>query len=696
MTVAASLARTAGFAALFVAATVAGRLTVLDSASLSLVWPAAGVAVLWFCAQRDSPVMWVDVLGLALITVLVNSATGATPAQAAVFVVSNLLQVWVFVTLVVRWRPDMWTLGPGGGLNGLRDLWVMLVSAFTAATTGAAVGPTALWLITGHYSGITTAVWMARNVAGVLLVGIIGLCAARAVAARRADAVNNRRADGTSGWRVVEYVAVSVCSVIGYLIAFARDESLPVASMLIALTVWAAARLSTTYVALHTGVVATIAVVFTLHGQGPFAVVPAHAGRALLVQLFVIIVAVVGLALALGRDERDLLLAELAEEKEQAALRAQLKRAIIDSMADGVSVVDSTGRVSLRNPAAVHLLGGKTSPDDMAAAGAHYGVFNLDGSPLSAEELPYLRVLAGEAVGDMDLLIRNDGVPEGRIVQVKATALPEPDGGRSAVLVYHDVTAERRQRDELASFAGVVAHDLLNPLSAVDGWSDAANEALRQAGTDPAVEQARSALVRVLRASSRMRGLINDLLAYTTARDASIAPVPIDLTAVVADTAAARTDAAVAAAEPVPEFSHDALDPVQADRVLLRQLLDNLIGNAIKYTAPGVVPEITISTTRRAAVVTMEIADNGIGIPAGQHERIFGSFHRAHVDTGYTGTGLGLAICKRIVERHGGTITATDNPTGGSRFIITLPAAIDVDYAPPVPRASDASRVAGR
>ncbi|MBM7774235.1 signal transduction histidine kinase [Actinokineospora baliensis] len=689
MTVAASLARTAGFAALFVLATVAGRMTVLDATSLSLVWPAAGVAVLWFCAQRESPAMWVDVLSLAVITVFVNTATGATFAQAAVFVVSNLLQVWVFVALVVRWRPDLWTLGPAGGLRRLRDLWVMLVGAFAAAATGAAVGPTAMWLITGRYSVITTAVWMARNIAGVLLVGIIGLCLARV-------AVRSTRSAAPSTWRKVEYLAVSVCSVLAYVVAFGRDESLPVAATLISLTVWAASRLSTTYVALHTGAVATIAVLFTLHGQGPFAVVPAHAGRALLVQLFVVIVVVVGLALALGRDEREQLLAELAEEKEQAARRAQLTRAIIDSMADGVSVVDSTGRVSLRNPAAVHLLGGRISPGEVALNSAHYGVFHLDGTPLSAEELPYLRVLAGESVDDLDLLVRNDGVPDGRVVQVRATAVPEPDGGRSAVLVYHDVTAERRQRDELASFAGVVAHDLLNPLSAVDGWSDAAHEALRDAPTAPAVEQARSALVRVLRASSRMRGLINDLLAYTTARDGSIAPVAVDLTAVVADIAAARTDAAVAAVEPVPLFGYGALEPLQADRVLLRQLLDNLIGNAIKYTAPDVVPEITLTTTRRGGEVTLSVTDNGIGIPAGQHERIFGSFHRAHVDTGYTGTGLGLAICKRIVERHGGTITAADNPAGGSRFTLTLPAALDLDYAPPAQRAGDASQVPGR
>lgn len=70
----------------------------------------------------------------------------------------------------------------------------------------------------------------------------------------------------------------------------------------------------------------------------------------------------------------------------------------------------------------------------------------------------------------------------------------------------------------------------------------------------------------------------------------------------------------------------------------------------------------------------MTIGDHGIAIPAGQHEAIFGNFHRAHPAGGYAGTGLGLAICQRIVERHGGTITAGDNAGGGAMFSFTLPA----------------------
>ncbi|MFD0518058.1 sensor histidine kinase [Paractinoplanes durhamensis] len=124
----------------------------------------------------------------------------------------------------------------------------------------------------------------------------------------------------------------------------------------------------------------------------------------------------------------------------------------------------------------------------------------------------------------------------------------------------------------------------------------------------------------------------------------------------------------------MPRFEIDDLAVVDADPVLTRQLLENLIGNAIKYTATGVVPRIAVSCEPTGdGFVRVAVDDNGIGIPAGQHEAIFQNFHRAHAAAGYAGTGLGLAICKRIVERHGGTITAAGNDLGGSRMTFTLP-----------------------
>jgi signal transduction histidine kinase len=283
----------------------------------------------------------------------------------------------------------------------------------------------------------------------------------------------------------------------------------------------------------------------------------------------------------------------------------------------------------------------------------------------------------------MDILVRNPGLPEGRLLNVTSTAMPdEVDGVRYAVTVFHDVTAERRHRDELASFAGVVAHDLLNPLATVEGWTEALAEAFADDPGHPAAVEAADGVVRIRRAAVRMRILINDLLAYTTARDAALAPAVVDLDDMVADISMIRTDSAVASGAPAPRFTIGDLGTVHADPTLVRQLLDNLIGNAIKYTAQDVTPHLTINTTSSDGTRRITITDNGIGIPAGQHTAVFDNFHRAHRGSAYSGTGLGLGICQRIVHRHGGTITAADGPNGGTTITFTLPAAVDARPTP--------------
>ncbi|MFC4068816.1 ATP-binding protein [Actinoplanes subglobosus] len=688
MTYRSSLARTALFATAYVLATVAGRMTVMDGTNLSMVWPAAGVLVLWFCAQRHSRTRWADVVALVAITAVVNLSTGASPRLTLVFVIANLSQITLFMYLFHRWQPHLWGAGGRQELTRLRDLWVLLGAAATSTTLGAALGTTGMWLINGNLAWSSGAVWLARNTASVLLIGAAGL--------RLSYSWHHRPIGWTWGtswrwaaelwratrwWRAAEYTALIACSALAYWFAFAATQGLPVAFSLIAVTVWAALRMPTTFVVCHDLAVGTVAVMFTLHGSGSFAEISDHATRALIAQLFVGMVAVIGLALALGRDERAALLfqlsadkADLAAQKNQAQQHGKLLTAIIDSMADGLSVIDADGQVLLRNAATTRLLGGRTSPGDKVASSDYYGLFHLDGRPMAGDETVYAQVIAGAEHACGEMLVRNPDVPEGRIVTVTGTRLVDADGVPRAVVVVHDITAERRHRDELTAFAGVVAHDLQNPLTAMRGWTEAAADALQDVPPHPSVTEAESSLLRAQRAGTRMRTLITDLLDYTTSRDAGLRPDVLDLTRIVTDIAAARADAMIAATGKAPRFDIGGLLPVHADPTLVRQLLDNLIGNSIKYTAPDVTPAISVRTAMTGNDrVEVTIVDNGIGIPAGQHEAIFGNFHRAHAASGYAGTGLGLSICQRIVNRHGGSITAADDPGGGSRFVFTLP-----------------------
>ncbi|GAA3236159.1 ATP-binding protein [Dactylosporangium siamense] len=659
-----SLGRTLAWSVLCLLATFAGRLTIMDGTSLSLVWPAAGVTVLWFSMQRRARLRWADPLMLAAITLAVNMATGAPLVLALWFVAANLTQVAVFLRVHARLSPQLWGAGGDAPLSRATDLWRLLFATVAGTLAGAAIGPPAVWLVSGHVSWVDAAVWFTRNTVSILLIAAVGL----RVGHHWRGGWQVRR---ISPLRLAEYGALIVCSLSAYVIAFAVNHGLPLAFPLLAVTVWAGLRLHTTFVVLHDLCLGAVAVLFTLHGDGPFATIESHQARALVAQAFVGMVAIVGLSIALGRDERSELLRQLTDTGRAAAAQAQLLTTIVDSMSDGVAVIRADGTWAMRNPASVALLGGVTSGTGTIADPGHYGLFHPDGTPLPDADMAHTRALAGEDVHNMELLVRNSGVPDGRIVSVSARRLLGDDG---VVVVFHDVTAERRQRDELAAFAGVVAHDLLNPLTTIDGWAENLDDTLRGMPDTAAQRDATDSLSRIVRASGRMRHLINDLLAYTTTRNAVIAPVDVRLRDLVVDVTTARADLAGAATAPL--FTLGRLHDVHADPVLLRQLVDNLIGNAVKYTAPGVVPRIEICSVRvEGDLVRVEITDNGIGIPAGQHEAIFNNFHRAHRSGGYAGTGLGLAICKRIVERHGGSITATDNPDGGSRFVFTLPKA---------------------
>ncbi|HEX9998955.1 MAG TPA: MASE1 domain-containing protein, partial [Actinoplanes sp.] len=337
MTFRQSAARTAGFAALYLLATYAGRLTVMDATNLSLVWPAAGVLSVWFVVQRGSRWRWLDVLALVGITMLVNMATGSSAALAAFFVVANVVQALVFAYLAARWLPSFQSGRHGvPALSRLRELWRLIAAAGLATASGALIGPTGVWLVSGTYGWQTTVVWLTRNTVSVLLVGVailrVGHLFYHWWLRRHEPGI------GTAWWRALpvvkrlEYAALVASSLAAYCVAFGLGDGLPVAFAVISVTVWAGLRMHTTFVILHDLSFGSIAILFTLHGDGPFAMIESHAVRALIAQLFVGMVAVVGLALALSRDERDRLTTELRAQ-------AQLMTTIVDTLSEGISVV---------------------------------------------------------------------------------------------------------------------------------------------------------------------------------------------------------------------------------------------------------------------------------------------------------------------------------------------------------------------
>lgn len=697
----APLARSSVFALVFWAAVVLGRATVMDGTSLSMVWPAAGVAVVWFLAQRDARTGWFDWSALAVITFTVNHATGAPAVLAGCFVAANVVQVAVFKATFSRWCPLLWGGGGVGSFNQVRQLWRLLGAAAVATAAGSLFGPTAVGLLTGHWSLLLFVVWMTRNTASIMLIALVGLRVGAALHRRRAGRpaeVGPRPSRG-------ELTAVVAASAVAYTATFGMAHGLPLAFLLIVITVWVGTRFGITFAAVHDLLVGTIAVLLTLEGLGPFAEVPSDSARALVMQAFILVTAVTGLSLALLRDERDALVSTVARQAREAADQARMLTTVMDSMHEGVLVLDASGAVVLRNAAATELLGGVRSDTGQVRGADYYGLTTLDGDPLAPETMAHARAMCGEHVAGERIRVCNDGVPQGRVLEVTAAPLPlhrradsEPAttsaadaeaggadlGSSGAVVVYHDATASQDRENELAQFAAVVAHDLRGPLGGLRGWLELATDTVAEdcadttppetvAGGGAGRQHALLALLRrAERSAAQLDQLITDLLDHAVMRRATLRAEPLDLASVVAQVLDAHQgpagdQASLQTMTDIPAH----LPSVLADPVLLHQMLANLVGNAVKYVRPAERPQVAVSARTEDGLLHVTVADRGIGIPAGQHQRIFEDLHRAH--TGYTGSGLGLGLCRRIIQRHGGTITAADNPGGGTRITFTLP-----------------------
>ncbi|HWS33288.1 MAG TPA: ATP-binding protein [Actinoplanes sp.] len=222
----------------------------------------------------------------------------------------------------------------------------------------------------------------------------------------------------------------------------------------------------------------------------------------------------------------------------------------------------------------------------------------------------------------------------------------------------------RRRKAELKGFAGIVAHDLRGPLARISGYIDFLSDDL---GPDLA-DQNRDFLDRAGKAARQMSTLVDDLLGFSIADNQGIIRRRVDLKRLVDDLVGEGFSRPA-------DVEVGSLPVIGGDETLLRQVFANLIGNAVKYTAPDREPWVRISGRADGDRWRIDIEDHGIGIPDSQKEAVFTAFTRADGSEDYPGTGLGLAIVHRIVERHGGDVRITDNPGGGSRFHLTFPAA---------------------
>jgi light-regulated signal transduction histidine kinase (bacteriophytochrome) len=226
----------------------------------------------------------------------------------------------------------------------------------------------------------------------------------------------------------------------------------------------------------------------------------------------------------------------------------------------------------------------------------------------------------------------------------------------------------KRSNRELSDFAHVASHDLQEPLRKVTAFGDR----LQAKFGDALGDQGKDYLARMQSAASRMQRLIEGLLSFSRVTTKAKPFEPVDLNKVTTDV---LSDLEVRIQESGGRVDVSSLPTLSADPLQMRQLFQNLISNALKFHKDDQQPVITVSAAEQAGTsFQITIEDNGIGFDEQYAERIFGVFQRLHGRQEYEGSGIGLSVCRRIVERHGGSIEARGTPGEGATFRIVLPA----------------------
>ena len=361
---------------------------------------------------------------------------------------------------------------------------------------------------------------------------------------------------------------------------------------------------------------------------------------------------------------------------------------IIDTVREPLLVLDSDFRVTHTNRAFFHTF--RVVPEDTIGEVLFtLGDGQWDIPPL--RELLHDRLAAERELYDVDV---DHVFPRiGRKIMLLNARLVThgPDTPRIILLAIEDVTERRlterrlaaqrlelqRSNDALNEFAFVASHDLQEPLRKILSFG----ERLGTLAAPVLDANGRHYLSRILDASARMRTLISDLLAYSQVA-ASAAPfVATDLAAIARDVVA---DLETSIADTGGRIEVGELPVIDADAPQMRQLLQNLLSNALKFRRKDVSPIIRLGTSSSGdGFRTIIVTDNGIGFKQQHGDKIFRMFERLHSRAEYEGSGMGLAICRKIVERHGGSIAGTSTPGQGTTFSVTLPAThVEAEYAP--------------
>lgn len=380
---------------------------------------------------------------------------------------------------------------------------------------------------------------------------------------------------------------------------------------------------------------------------------------------------------------RDITAKKLAEEETKQ--QKELLQLILESIGEGVVVADSSGKFLLFNAAAEQVVGIGATDTAPGQWSDRYGSYLADGVTLyPPNELPLVRAMRGESVDAAELFIRNAKVPDGRLLSITGRPLRGGDGTlRGGVVVLRDITLQKRAQEALLrakeeaegaskfkdQFLSTMSHELRTPLNAVLGFSDL----LADERYGPLNDRQRRYIDHIHTGGRHLLKLISDILDLSkieagrmelTREDVAVASACAEVLSALQPLADKKSQVLLQQVEP---STH-----VRADSTRFKQILMNLIGNAIKFTPDG--GRVELAAHRVGEQVRVEVRDNGPGIPLEDQQRIFEAFYRrAQSGAAIEGTGLGLAITVRLLELHGSKLEIESTPGEGTCFHFSLP-----------------------